>query len=192
MPELEDVPRYARRRLNVLHWPLAPAMVMILVACSTASPQAAVAVGEIDVRAMSDGDPVVVLPDAPTLNPAPDELCLWPSGAPDEVVRDYHCDTEASPRPRDIILSPGRWDELKLHLDRWNEYPWKAAGAVDDCHRGWRDRIAHLARIETARQIKHRLEEGDAAWPLGSYLAIVGGSALGVALGIVIGVLAGL
>lgn len=172
----------------MLHWPLVPMMVMTLVGCSTGSLPMAVAVAEIE-------DPVVVLPEAPALphDPHdPDEPCLWPTGKDGEQGRDYHCDVETRPQPGDIINSRSRWSAIKKHLDRWNEYPWKCAGAIDDCHLGWRDRIVSLAKVEVAKRLKAQLEEKKPGWPLGSYLAIIGGGAAGLVIGVVIGFAAGL
>ena len=115
-------------------------------------------------------------------------VCLVPNGKDTEAIRDYHC-TEP-PRPRDVIYPPARHWAVRDLLDLWGEYPGLCQGAIDDCNRSWKVIMAAEGEAYAAKLLEERLD--DAGWPLASYLAIIGGAAIGVAVGIVVGFVAGL
>jgi hypothetical protein len=108
-------------------------------------------------------------------------VCLWPSGKDTEAIRDYHCDTKTEPRPRDVVVPPRRYHALKLFQDECGEMEWKCAGAVDDCHRGWRGEIKRVARLAIARGLQAAVE--DAGWPWEVYLFAVGVGVVSAGLG---------
>jgi hypothetical protein len=167
-------------------WPLVLTTAATLVSCSTAS-----RIHPIAADASAIEDPMVVLPEYPELERSIDEPCQWPSDDPQAEARDYDCDTERRPRPHDVVFSQGYYfGSLVPHLDRLRELPWLCAAAVDDCHKGWRGRIANAARVYVAEKLRARA--ADAGWPWESYLAIVGGGTIGLAIGILIGWAAGL
>jgi hypothetical protein len=163
----------ARWRASAAPWPLALMTAMILGACGTASPGLVAPLAGIK-------DPVVVLPEAPVLRDDLDEPCRWQS--PDKgTLSDYHCDPDERPKAGDVIFSRGRYDEIRLDRDRWLEYPWKCAGAVDDCHRGWRGEVKRVARLAIARGLQAAVE--DAGWPWEVYLFAIGVGVVSAGLG---------
>ena len=174
----EIVRRLERPKLDVLLVLLVPVTMAIPTGCSTGTAQVPVSTATIE-------PPIIDVPAAPLMREGLPSVCLWPSGEANEPARDYHC-TEG-PRPRDIIVPPGRWWPLRDHLDDWAEYPGLCRGAIDDCNRSWQAIVRGLAEVEAARMVEKEMAE-DSGWSTPqAYFWIVTGSAVGIAVGFVFG-----
>jgi hypothetical protein len=184
MPELEIALRIVRLRLRGALALLAMLTATIQTGCSTVTAQAPV---DVEIE-----PPTYVMPERPVMPEGLPAVCLWPSGRPDEIPRDYHCDPERDPRPRDLVVDPDRWDALRLHLDLWGEYPGQVSEMVDALNVDWRAAVANAARVAAAKEIARRLRvaEDGSAWGAWDYLAVLGVGAAGIVLGALVTALA--